>query len=165
MSEAPRLSRSGRPVVTLEEYRRRIGAPPSTSGWLTVDQEMIDRFAEVTGDDAIDHVDPERAARMRFGGAVAHGTFVLSLVPLLMRGATPLIRGTRLGANYGYDKVRFPAPLRVGGRVRAWFTLCGIDDRGPGFHVLSYDISVEAEGQEKPVLAARWLIARWVEAD
>lgn len=161
-TQAP-LSRGGREVVTLEEYRGRIGAAPSPSDWLTVDQAMVDRFAELTGDDAFIHIDPGRAAETRFGGTVAHGLLVLSLVPLLMRSATPLVRGTRMGANYGYDRVRFPGSLRVGAGARGWFRLEAITQHSGGFHLIRYGVSVEAEGQDKPVVTADWQIARWMD--
>lgn len=162
MSENASLSRGGRELVTLDEYRQRIGAPATASDWLLVDQPMVSRFAEVTGDDAVIHVDPEAAAKTRFGGTVAHGLLLLSLMPLMMRTATPLIRGTRVGANYGYEKVRFPSSMRVGKRTRGWFTLADIEDRGPGYVMLNYDASLEVEGQDKPALTCRWLIARWM---
>jgi acyl dehydratase len=158
-------SPGGREVVTLEQYRERIGGPAAPSDWVLVDQTMVDRFAELTGDDAFIHVDPERAAKTRFGGTIAHGLFLASLLPLLMRSATPLIRRTAMGANYGYERVRFPASLKVGSCARGWFTLADIEQRGVDFYMLHYDVWIEAEGLDKPVLTARWLIARWMNHD
>jgi acyl dehydratase len=153
-------------VVSLEQYRTRIGAPPTASDWLLVDQAMVDRFAELTGDDAFIHVDPSRAAKSRFGGTIAHGLFLLSLLPLLMRSATPLVRGTRMGANYGYDKVRFPGSLLVGRHVRGLFTLSDIvEKRADGLFMFKYAVSVEGEGHDKPVVTADWQIARWMADD
>ena len=163
MTADPMTSRQGRDVVTLEAYRDRIGAAPTASDWMLVDQTMITEFARLTGDNALIHVNPEAAAKSRFGGAIAHGLLVLSLVPQMMRSATPLIRNTRMGANYGYDKLRFPAPMRAGARARGWFTLKDIENRASGFHVLHYGVKVEAEGQTKPVISATWLIARWMD--
>lgn len=148
--------------MTLDEYRARIGAPAVASEWNTVDQETVDRFAALTGDDAFIHIDPVRAAGTRYGGTVAHGLLVAALLPMMMRSATPLIRSTVMGANYGFEHLRFPSSLRVGSQVRGWFALADIEDRGPDLVMLHFDVSVEAEGQAKPVLTTRWLITRWM---
>jgi len=162
VSEEPARSRGGRELVELDEYRARVGAPATPSQWVLVDQPMVDSFARLTDDEAFIHVDPELAARSLFGGTVAHGLLLTSLLPKLMRDATPLIRGTAMGANYGYDRIRYPASLRVGTRVRGWFTLTEIEPRGPDRVVLHFDVRLAAEGQEKPVLTCHWLLMRWM---
>lgn len=158
----PLRPRSGREIVTFAQLRDSAGAAPTLSGWHLIDQPMVNRFADVTGDHAYIHVDPERAAASRFGGTVAHGLLVLSLLPAMLHEATPLVRGTTMSANYGYDRVRFIAPVPVGSRVRGRFTLARIEPRGPGYFMLHYDITIEVEGQERPACSAHWMIARWM---
>jgi len=150
-----------RETVSLEAFRESVGAAPTCSEWVTVDQALIDDFARVTGDDAFIHVDPERARATRFKGTIAHGLLTLSLLPLLMRSATPLVEGARMGVNYGFDRVRFLAPVPVGSRVRARVTLAEITEPKPSFLRLAYDVVVDIEGSEEPALAARWLLGRW----
>lgn len=153
-----------RPEVTLEQLRLSVGSLNS-SVWLTIDQAMVDDFAASTGDDAFIHVAPERAARTRFGGAIAHGLLVLSLLPWLLRSAIPVIRGTRMGVNLGYDKVRFLQPVPVGSRIRGNFTLDQIEQRSGGLTVLHYRILVEIDGATKPALVCSWLLGRWIMTD
>jgi len=153
-----------RSQLSLREHRERIGGT-GTSLWVTLEQSMFDDFAAVTGDDAFIHTDPDRAARTRFRGTIAHGLLSLALLPWLMRSAVPAVRDRRMGLNYGYDKVRFLAPVPCGARVRGHFTLEGIEEASQGFSILRYAVSVEVEGVEKPALVANWLIGCWVAAD
>ena len=152
-----------RKTVKLDSIRSSVGEPGSLSDWIVVDQAMIDGFAHVTGDDAFIHTDPERAARTRFKGTIAHGLLTLSLLPLLMRSATPLIEGMKMGVNYGYDRVRFLAPVPVDSRVRAKVALVELIEPKPNFVRLAYDVTVEIEGVEEPALVARWLLGRWID--
>ena len=124
--------RDKRELVTLEQCRERIGSPAISLQWLMVDQPMVDRFAELTGDDAFNHIDPEKVAKTRYGGKIGHGHLLAGPSPhlVLMRSATPSIRRTVMGANCGYDRIRFPASLKVGTRVRGWFTLADINRLG-----------------------------------
>lgn len=153
-----------RRCLSLDEHRARIGEP-GFSVWITVDQTMFDTFASVTGDDAFIHTDPHAAARTRFKGTIAHGLLTLSLLPWLMRSAVPDIRNRRMGVNYGYDKVRFLAPVPCGSRVRGRFELEAIEDGGKGLRILRYVVSIEIEGVDKPALVAKWLIGCWIGAD
>lgn len=157
-------SSSGRELITLDAYRERIGHAPDASQWVLVDQVMVDEFARLTGDDAFIHIDPVKAAGSQFGGTVAHALLLLGLLPRMMRDATPLIRGTAMGANYGFENVRFPASMRTGSKVRAWFSLTEIEERQPPLFILRYGVSVEVEGQAKPAVVADWLIARWMKS-
>jgi acyl dehydratase len=113
---------SERPVVSLADLKKSVGSE-TASLWVTVDQNMINAFADATGDDAFIHTDPERAQRTRFRGTIAHGLLTLSVLPWLMRSATPLLAEIRMGVNYGYDKVRFVTPVPCGARIRGRFTL------------------------------------------
>lgn len=158
-----RRSRSGRPILGLQDYREWIGRP-CHSQWHLIDAAMVGQFAELTGDDAAIHVDPVAAAQSRFGGCIAHGLLLVALLPKLMREAVPLIGGTRMGANYGYDRVRFLDPVPVGSRVRCVLTLDAIEERKPGFLLFHYDFAVERDGSAVPAAAGKWTIARWMSA-
>ena len=127
------------------------------SRWLTVDQARIDAFAKVTEDEQFIHVDPKRAAETAFGGTVAHGFLTLSLLSAMAYSALPRIEGAVHGVNYGFDRVRFVRPVPSGSRVRGHFTLRAVTPRSAREWQLSYDVSVEIEGTEKPALAASWL--------
>ena len=128
------------------------------SDWLLVDQRLVDRFADVIGDHQFIHVDPERAAREGgFGGTIAHGFLVLSLLTQLQQSAMP--PGSGVEVNYGFDKVRFVAPVRVGSRIRARFTLISSQARGTG-RLDTYGVTVEVEGQQKPAAIAEWHILK-----
>jgi acyl dehydratase len=127
------------------------------SRWLIVDQARIDAFAKVTEDEQFIHVDPERARSTAFGGTVAHGFLTLSLLSTMAYSAQPRIEGAVHGVNYGFDKVRFIHPVRSGSRVRAHFTLRAVTARSAREWQLTYDVSVEIEGGDKPALTAQWL--------
>jgi acyl dehydratase len=127
------------------------------SRWMTVSQERIDAFAKVTEDEQFIHVDPERAAETTFGGTVAHGFLTLSLLSAMAYSALPKIDGAAHGVNYGFDHVRFVRPVPSGSRVRGRFTLREVTPRSAHQWRLSYDVSIEIEGVEKPALAATWL--------
>jgi len=127
------------------------------SRWMAVSQERIDAFAKVTEDEQFIHVDPERAAETAFGGTVAHGFLTLSLLSAMAYSALPRIEGAAHGVNYGFDHVRFVRPVPSGSRVRGRFTLRAATLRSAREWRLSYDVSVEIEGGEKPALAATWL--------
>lgn len=134
-----------------------VGHELGVSAWHVVDQGMIDRFAEVTGDDQFIHVDPARAAaESPFGGTIAHGFLTLSLLSLFGREALPAIARRRMGVNYGFDKVRFVAPVRSGARVRGRFRLAQAERRSPSEIGLCYAVTVEIEGGAKPALVAEW---------
>jgi acyl dehydratase len=128
------------------------------SEWLLIDQAMIDRFAEATGDFQYIHVDPERAAQTPFGGTVAHGFLTLSLLSRLNTTLRrPPIKEIRMGINYGLDRVRFVHPVRSGSRVRAVTTIAAIEEKRPGQFQQTLNVTVEIEGVEKPALTAVWI--------
>ena len=135
-----------------------IGKELGVSDWVTVDQKMIDTFAEATGDHQFIHVDPERAKMTPFGGTIAHGFLTLSLLPRLAAEADmPQIEGVKMGVNYGGNKVRFLTPVKSGSRVRGRFKLLELDEKRPGQWQQTQEFTVEIEGQEKPALIAEWL--------
>ena len=146
------------PEVTIDEYRARIGHPIGTSDWLTVTQDMIDRFADATGDHQFIHVDVEKAKATPFGGTIAHGFLTLSLMPALSGTADmPTPAGIRMGINYGGDKTRFLAPVRSGKRVRGHFRLLAFDEKRPGQYQQTIEYTLEIEGEDKPALIAEWI--------
>ena len=128
------------------------------SDWLRVDQAMIDRFAEVTGAHQFIHVDPDRAAQTPFGGTIAHGFLLLSLLPALQAGMDrPRPENVRMAVNYGFERVRFVTPVRSGRRVRATSTLVSVEEKRPGQLQQLSDVTLEVEGSTKPALTAAWI--------
>ncbi|MEV7544389.1 MaoC family dehydratase [Streptomyces sp. NPDC089915] len=141
--------------TSAEELRAAIGEPLGPSGWLEVDQKRIDLFADATGDHQWIHVDPERAAAGPFGTTIAHGYLTLSLLPSLVPQIMR-VEGMRMGINYGLGKVRFPAPVPVGSRLRATAVITEVTEAGGGVQVAA-TVTVGREGGEKPVCVAESL--------
>jgi len=152
-----------RQALPLASWHARVGGPATHSAWREVTQQDICAFARLTGDHAYIHTDPQRAAQTRFGGTIAHGLYTLSLLTAMLHEAVEDVAGVRMAVNYGFDRVRFLAPVAVGGRVRGTFSLAALQEREPGFFVFSYDASVQIEAGSRPALAARWLIGRWMD--
>ncbi len=145
-------------TITLSELPTLVGTELGLSDWITVDQTMIDQFADATHDHQFIHVDPERAtAETPFGGTIAHGFLSLALLSAMNYNCTPKIREQQLGINYGFDKIRFMAPVKSGARVRGRFILDTMRYRGSGMVMLSYTVTVEIENERKPALTAEWL--------
>jgi acyl dehydratase len=143
-------------VARLKDW---VGKEVALTDWLTVTQERIDAFAAASGDEQWIHVDRERAARESpYGTTVAHGFLTLSLLSHLLREAVE-IQGLRLGINYGLNRVRFTGPVPAGSRVRARFQLAAVEDIERGVQT-TWNVSVEREGGEKPVLVAEWITRR-----
>jgi acyl dehydratase len=127
------------------------------SDWVTITQEDVNLFADATGDHQWIHVDPERAAKGPFGKTIAHGYMTLSLLPRLMHQVYT-VDGVKLAINYGLNKVRFPAPVPVGSRVRATSTLGTVDDVGNGAVQAIVSTTVEIEGSAKPACVAESVV-------
>jgi len=145
-------------TLTADQIKARIGTVLGQSSWITVDQKMIDGFAEVTNDHQWIHVDPERAKKETpFGGTIAHGYLSLSLLAGMGYEALPAIADRAMGINYGLDKVRFLNPVRSGSRVRGTFKLADVTQRSPKELLFKYEVTVEIEGQERPALIAESL--------
>ena len=145
------------PIASIDEIRSKVGEEVGVSDWLTVDQARIDSFAEVTEDPQFIHVDPVRAAETPFGGTIAHGFLTLSLLSRMAADAMLRPDGIRMGVNYGFEKVRFLAPVRSGKRVRGRFVLDAVDDKAPGQLLVRHNVTVEIEGEDKPALIADWI--------
>src|SRR5688500_13489059 len=143
------------PIASLDEIRSRIGSEVGVSGWLTIDQARIDAFAEATEDRQFIHVDPEAAANTPFGATVAHGFLSLSMLSRMAVEAMLIPDNVKMAVNYGFDRVRFIAPVKSGQRIRGHFVLDSIDEKAPGQLLLRHTVTVEIEGVDKPALTAQ----------
>ena len=144
---------------TYEQLRTMAGQELGVSEWTTVDQNRINQFAECTGDHQWIHVDPVRARRQSpFRTTIAHGYLTLSIIGALALGMGIVPENTQAAFNYGFDKVRFLAPVRVGARIRLRTTLLSMEDRGPGQYLMKAANTVEIEGEPKPALTAETLV-------
>src|SRR5829696_4847737 len=139
----------------MEELKASVGQELGVSDWHEVTQEAIDDFADVTGDHQWIHVDVERAKETPFGGTIAHGYYTLSLAPMFSDQIMKF-EGFAFGINYGLNRVRFPAPLPVGGKVRMSAKLAGVEPIQGGAQV-TLELTFEHEGTEKPVCVAESL--------
>ncbi|WP_428678862.1 MaoC family dehydratase [Sphingopyxis sp.] len=145
-------------TITPQELQAKVGENIGTSEWVLVDQDMINKFADATGDHQFIHIDEEKAKMTPFGGTIAHGFLTLSLIPMLgAKTDAPKIEGIKMGVNYGGNKVRFLAPVRSGKRVRSHVKLLELDEKRPGQWQQTNEITVEIEGEEKPALIAEWI--------
>jgi acyl dehydratase len=144
-----------RTITGLDELKRAEGEDLGTSDWHEVTQDAIDAFADVTGDHQWIHVDVDRAKETPFGGTIAHGYYTLSLAPMFMEQIFGL-DGFAFAVNYGLDKVRFPAPLPVGSRVRMHARLARLQEV-PGGAQMTVEATFEREGGDKPVCVAQTL--------
>ena len=139
------------------ELQGLIGREVGVSRWFEVTQARIDAFADCTEDRQFIHVDPDRAKATPFGGTIAHGFLTLSLASAMSYDAIAPLEGVAMGVNYGFDKLRFLAPVPAGSRVRGRFRLLSAEDRGGGRWLLKHELTVEIEGGDKPALIAEWL--------
>jgi acyl dehydratase len=146
------------PIVTFDELKAMTGTEIGVSEWLTVDQAMIDKFADATGDHQFIHVDVEKAKLTPFGGTIAHGFLSLSLMPVLTQKTDmPRMDGIKMGVNYGGNKTRFLSAVRSGKRVRGHFKLIEIEEKRPGQYQQTIEYTLEIEGEDKPALIAEWV--------
>lgn len=147
-----------KPPVSLEAYQEMVGREIGVSSWHVVDQTRIDSYADVIEDHQFIHVDPERAKKeTAFGTTIAHGFLTMSLLSIMSYEVMPVISGTTMGVNYGFDKLRFISPVRSGKRVRGRFTLAEASLRKPKELQSRTHVTVEIEGEEKPALVADWI--------
>ena len=151
-------------TISLDELQSAVGSEVGVSPWRVVSQTMIDQFADATDDHQFIHCDPERAARdTPFGGTIAHGFLLLSLLSAMTFETLPPLEGSGMGINHGFDKVRFIAPVKSGARIRARFVLAEANARPSGWVQSAYDVTIEVENSVKPALTARWLTLSFVE--
>jgi acyl dehydratase len=144
------------PPETIEDLRRAVGSTLGPSGWVELDQAKIDAFAAVTGDHQWIHVDPGRAASSELHSTIAHGYLTLSLTPMLLEQLNH-VRHHATSLNYGLNRLRFLTPVPAGGRVRLRAKVLEVRDRPPEGFLVTYEISYELEGSEKPALVAESL--------
>jgi len=140
-----------------DDLASRVGEDFGASPWRTVTQPMIDAFADATDDHYFLHVDPVRAAQPPMAGTIAHGMFTLSLLVPMAYEVCPFVTGARFPLNYGFNRVRFVAPVPVGSRLRGRFVLRAADVIGPRQRQTTYEATVEIEGAPRPALVAEWL--------
>jgi acyl dehydratase len=145
---------------TLTDLAQHVGEEVAVSDWLTVTQEQVNLFAEATGDHQWIHVDVERAKKGPFGAPIAHGFLTLSLLPKLVESALD-VRQSRMGVNYGLNKVRFTAPVPVGRRVRSRSKLLAADAIDNGGFQFTWQVTIELEGSSKPACVAESINRRY----
>ena len=147
-----------KPPVSFEVYQAMVGKEIGVSSWHLVDQPRIDTYADVIEDHQFIHVDPERAKKeTAFGTTIAHGFLTMSLLSIMSYEVMPVIAGTTMGVNYGFDKLRFISPVRSGKRVRGRFVLAEAKLRKPNELQSRTNVTVEIEGEDRPALVADWL--------
>ena len=145
------------PVASFEEIKDKIGTEIGVSDWILIDQARIDTFAAVTEDHQFIHVDPESAAQTPFGDTIAHGFLTLSLLSRMAASVMLIPPTVKMAVNYGFEKVRFIAPVRSGKRIRGRFTLTSAEEKRPGQWQFLHHVAVEIEGEDKPALTADWI--------
>ena len=137
---------------SVDALRAAVGQHSGYSDWHVITQEQVNLFADATGDHQWIHVNPELAAKGPFGTTIAHGYLTLSLIPMLFTEVSR-VDGARMGVNYGLNKVRFPAPVPVGSKVRGGVLVKAVDDVPGGVQVIN-EVTIEIEGSEKPACIA-----------
>lgn len=144
-------------TIRAEELPGLVGKELEPSAWLEITQERVNQFADATNDHQFIHVDPEKAAQTPFGGPIAHGFLSLSLLSYLNAQSAIVPENTVMGINYGSDKVRYLAPVRVGKRIRSRQKVLEVSEKKPGQWLIKSAVSVEIEGEESPALIAEIL--------
>lgn len=152
------MSDNYRKTATVDEVKAKVGQEIGVSRWFPMPQSRVDTFADCTEDWYFIHTDPAKAAQETpWGGTIAHGFLTLSLLSAMAYDVIPAIVGAVRGVNYGFDRIRFVSPVPVGSNVRGRFVLAEANTDKPGEITLTYDVTVEIEGAERPAVAARWL--------
>ena len=145
-------------IENFDQLRQMIGQEVGVSDWLEVTQERISAFADATDDQQWIHIDPERAkAESPYHSTVAHGFLTLSLLSSFWRQAVKMPAGSEMNINYGLNRVRFPAPVPAGSKIRARFGLQSVSDFDGGVRI-TWKVNVEVEGSAKPCLVAEWIV-------
>lgn len=145
-------------TVSRDAFAALVGTELGVSSWMAIEQPAIETFADLTRDRYFIHVDPARAAQTRFGGTIAHGFLTLSMLSWMAYEVCPAIAESKTSVNYGFDRLRFVAPVPSGSRIRGRFFLKAFDVK-VGRWQARYDATVEIEGADRPALAAEWLVA------
>lgn len=149
-----------REIASLDELKTLVGTEVAVSDWVEITQDRVNRFADATNDHQWIHLDVERAQRESpYGGTIAHGFLTLSLLPMFLEQSLRM-RDVKMGVNYGTNKVRFPAPVPVGSRLRARIFLLSVEDIAGGAQVV-WRVTMEREGGDKPVCVAESITRRY----
>ena len=144
--------------ISAAEFPALAGTQREPSDWLEITQERVDQFADASNDHQFIHVKPLKAKLTPFGGTIAHGFLTLSLLTYLMTQNAPVPDGLKMTINYGSDKVRYIAPVRVGKRIRANQRIVDVTEKKPGQWLVKTEVSIEIEDEEKPALIAEILM-------
>lgn len=147
-----------RKIATPDSLKDWVGREIALSDWVVITQDRIHKFAEATEDRQWIHLDRTRAEKESpFGTTIAHGFLTLSLISFLMKEGLEIERGVQRAINYGLNRVRFPAPVREGSKIRGRFTLASMKDLGDALELV-YSAVVECEGSDKPCCVAEWIV-------
>lgn len=144
--------------IDTKNLAAHIGQDAGVSDWFAIDQQRVNDFADVTKDHQFIHVDPVKAAQSPFGTTIAHGFLTLSMLAyFLQNGVGVDVPNRTMGVNYGFDKVRFLQPVKVGSRIRARAKVLEAAEKSPGQYLFKLEVTIEIEGEAKPALIAEWL--------
>ena len=152
-------------LLSFENLKKKLGLEVGVSRWFTIDQARVDKFADLTEDWQYIHVDQIAAQKTSFNGTIAHGFLTVSLLSAMYYDAIPTIEGSSLGVNYGFDKLRFLSPVKVGSKVRGRFELSDIRKVRPFEISTTWRVEVEIEDFEKPALVAHWIGRQYLSED
>lgn len=146
-----------------QELAEKVGENIGTSEWVEMTQDKVNMFADATGDHQFIHIDEEKAKLTPFGGTIVHGFMTLSMIPYLGANSDmPRIDNVKMGVNYGGNKTRFIAPVRVGKRIRGHWKLVEMIEKRPGQWQQTAEITIEIEGEDKPALMCEWITQYFV---
>lgn len=148
--------------LTVKDMQAQLGQEVGVSRWYAMSAERIKAFADITEDWQPIHIDEAAGAASPFGTTIAHGFLTLSLLSAMVY-EIPALKGEAMGINYGFERLRFLSPVPTGSQVRGRFTLVALTARPDRGYMLTYDVTVQIKGQEKPALAARWLGLRYLD--
>jgi len=144
-------------ILSIDQLVELQGQALGSSQWMTIDQRMINTFADVTQDHQFIHVDEEAARQTPFGGTIAHGFLTLSLLSAMAAQVLPTVQGQKSGVNYGINNLRFISPVHSGKRVRGHFHLKNVSQKNKGSYQLIMEVTIEIEDEAKPALVTEWL--------
>ena len=149
-------------MIALEDLPALVGTEAEPSDWFEMTQKRVNQFADATNDHQFIHVKPLKAKFTPFGGTIAHGFLTLSMLTHLMTQNAPVPKGLKMTVNYGSDKVRYLAPVRVGKRIRALQKVLDVTEKKPGQWLVKTEVAIEIEGEDKPALIAEILMMHFV---
>ena len=150
------------PFYTAETVQPLINTEVGLSDWVTINQDMVNQFAKLTGDPVEIHTNVELAKQTPFGGTIAHGLLTLSMIGGLCTSMQVYMQGIQMGLNYGFNKVRMISPVKTGSRIRGRFTLKSMEQKAPKQWLQTTEVVIEIEGEAKPALIAEWLAMQFV---